>query len=97
MSATLPRMDMSGLEWTLDVSIYRQPWRENTGAYLQAPAGEGITMTDRHPGEIDVGTTVLRLMTIKEVAKLLSYSEKNIYRLPKSGALEAIKDGGCLR
>ena len=37
-------MDMSGLEWTPDVSIYRQPWRENTGACLQAPAGEGITM-----------------------------------------------------
>ena len=36
---------MSGLEWTPDVSIYRQPWRENTGACLQAPAGEGITMT----------------------------------------------------
>jgi len=35
-------MDMSGLEWTPDVSIYRQPWRENTGACLQAPAGEGI-------------------------------------------------------
>ena len=49
---------MSGLEWTPDVSIYRQPWRENTGACLQAPAGEGITMTDRHPGEIDVSTVV---------------------------------------
>ena len=36
---------MSGLEWTPDVSIYRQPWRENTGACLQAPAGEGITMS----------------------------------------------------
>jgi len=35
---------MSGLEWTPDVSIYRQPWRESTGACLQAPAGEGITM-----------------------------------------------------
>jgi len=43
---TLPTADMSGLEWTPDVSIYRQPWRENTGACLQAPAGEGITMTD---------------------------------------------------
>jgi hypothetical protein len=38
---------MSGLEWTPDVSIYRQPWRESTGACLQAPAGEGITMYDR--------------------------------------------------
>ena len=35
---------MSGLEWTPDVSIYRQPWRESTGACLQAPAGEGTTM-----------------------------------------------------
>jgi len=42
-------MDMSGLEWTPDVSIYRQPWRESTGACLQAPAGEGITMTGRTP------------------------------------------------
>jgi hypothetical protein len=38
---------MSGLEWTPDVSIYRQPWRESTGACLQAPAGEGQDMTDR--------------------------------------------------
>lgn len=40
---------MSGLEWTPDVSIYRQPWRENTGACLQAPAGEGITMSETEP------------------------------------------------
>jgi hypothetical protein len=45
MAVTLPRIDMSGLQWTPDVSIYRQQWRENTGACLQAPAGEGITMT----------------------------------------------------
>ena len=88
---------MSGLEWTPDVSIYRQPWRENTGACLQAPAGEGITMTDRHPGEIDVGTAVLGLMSTKRVAELLEYSEKKVRRLIASGALEAIKDGGCLR
>jgi hypothetical protein len=37
---------MSGLEWTPDVSIYRQPWRESTGACLRAPAGEGKTMTE---------------------------------------------------
>jgi excisionase family DNA binding protein len=55
-----------------------------------------MTMTER-PGEIDVGTAVLGLMTIKEVAALLKYSEKKVYRLTKSGALEAIKDGGCLR
>src|SRR6478752_5625058 len=55
-AATLPRMDMSGLEWTPDVSIYRQPWRENTGACLQAPAGEGITMTE-------VGLEALDLLT----------------------------------
>jgi len=40
---------MSGLEWTPDVSIYRQPWRESTGACLQAPAGEGITMAESGP------------------------------------------------
>ena len=44
MPLTLPIMDMSGLEWTPDVSIYRQPWRENTGACLQAPAEEGVRM-----------------------------------------------------
>jgi hypothetical protein len=36
---------MSGLEWTPAVSVYRQRWRESTGARLRAPAGEGITMT----------------------------------------------------
>jgi hypothetical protein len=41
----LPTTDMSGLEWTPDVSIYRQPWRENTGACLQAPAEEGVRMS----------------------------------------------------
>ena len=46
MSLTLPIVDMSGLEWTPDVSMYRQRWRENTGACLQVPAGEGMTMTD---------------------------------------------------
>ena len=45
---------MSGLEWTPDVSIYRQRWRENTGACLQAPAGEGITMTETEPTARDV-------------------------------------------
>ena len=55
---------MSGLEWTPDVSIYRQPWRENTGACLQAPAGEGITMTD-------VGLEALDLLSIGTVAKRL--------------------------
>jgi excisionase family DNA binding protein len=53
-------------------------------------------MTER-PGEIDVGTAVLGLMTIREVAALLKYSEKKVYRLTRSGALEAIKDGGSLR
>jgi hypothetical protein len=41
---------MSGLEWTPDVSMYRQPWRESAGACLRAPAGEGMTMTDVGPG-----------------------------------------------
>jgi excisionase family DNA binding protein len=53
-------------------------------------------MTDR-PGEIDVGTAVLGLMSTKRVAELLEYSEKKVYRLVKSGALEAVKDGGSLR
>jgi len=53
-------------------------------------------MTER-PGEIDVGTVVLGLMSIKRVADLWEYSEKKVYRLVQSGALEAIKDGGSLR
>jgi excisionase family DNA binding protein len=53
-------------------------------------------MTER-PREIDVSTAVLGLMTIRQVAELLNYSEKKVYRLTRSGALEAIKDGGCLR
>ena len=53
-------------------------------------------MTDR-PGEIDVSTAVLGLMSVKRVAELFEYSEKTVYRLVKSGALEAIKDGGSLR
>jgi excisionase family DNA binding protein len=53
-------------------------------------------MTER-PGEIDVSTAVLGLMSTKRVAELLEYSEKKVYRLVKSGALEAIKDGGSLR
>ena len=55
-----------------------------------------MTMTDR-PGEIDVGEAVLGLMTVQKVADLFSYSEKTVCRLIKSGALEAIKDGGKLR
>ena len=55
-----------------------------------------MTMTDR-PGEIDVGTAVLGLMTTKQVAELFNYSEKTVRRLIASGALEAIKDGGLLR
>ncbi len=35
---------MAGLEWTPDVSMYRQRWRENTGACLRAPAEEGVRM-----------------------------------------------------
>jgi len=54
-------------------------------------------MTERNPGEIDVGTAVLGLMSTKRVAELLEYSEKKVRRLIASGALEAIKDGGCLR
>src|SRR6266704_3111919 len=101
MSLTLPRMDMSGLEWTPDVSMYRQPWRESTGACLQAPAGEGTMMTDR-PGEIDVGTTVLGLMTIKEVAKLLRRpgrrcSVKKVNRLAAAGELTRVRLGALSR
>jgi excisionase family DNA binding protein len=56
-----------------------------------------MTMTDRHPGEIDVGTAVLGLVTVKQVAVLLNYSEKQIRRMIAAGTLEAIKDGGSLR
>lgn len=54
-------------------------------------------MADRHPAEIDVSTAVLGLVSVKRLAELWDYSEKKIYRLVKSGALEAIKDGGSLR
>jgi len=54
-------------------------------------------MTDRHPGEIDVGTAVLGLMTIKRVATLLDFSERQIRRMIASGTLEAVKDGGSVR
>ena len=81
---------MSGLEWTPDVSIYRQPWRENTGACLQAPAGEGITMTD-------VGTEALDLLTVSEVAQRLRCSPKNVKRLADAGDLTRVKMGSLVR
>src|SRR6478672_7004799 len=91
MPSTLPRMDMSGLEWTPDVSIYRQPWRENTGACLQAPAGEGITMTD-------VGVEALGLLTMAEVAKRLGgVSEKTVSRLIRQGVFTKLKVGSLVR
>jgi excisionase family DNA binding protein len=54
-------------------------------------------MTDRHPGEIDVGTAVLGLMTTRRVAELLDFSERQVRRMIASGALEAVKDGGSVR
>ena len=54
-------------------------------------------MTKPHPGEIDVGTAVLGLMSIKRVAELLDYSERQVRRMIASGTLEAIKDGGSVR
>src|SRR6185437_15250052 len=90
MPLTLPRMDMSGLEWTPDVSIYRQPWRENTGACLQAPAGEGITMTD-------VGLEALDLLSIEEVATRLRVSKKTVTRLIGQGAFTKLKVGSLVR
>ena len=81
---------MSGLEWTPDVSIYRQPWRENTGACLQAPAGEGITMTD-------VGLEALDLLSIGTVAKRLGVSEKTVTRLIRQGVFTKLKVGSLVR
>ena len=81
---------MSGLEWTPDVSIYRQPWRENTGACLQAPAGEGITMTD-------VGPEALDLLTMAEVAERLRLSEKTIARMIRQGVFTKLKVGSLVR
>jgi len=54
-------------------------------------------MTDRHPGEIDVGTAVLGLMTTRRVAELLDFSERQVRRMIASGALEAVKDGSSVR
>jgi excisionase family DNA binding protein len=81
---------MSGLEWTPDVSIYRQPWRESTGACLQAPAGEGITMTD-------VGIEALDLLPIGAVAKRLGVSEKTVTRLIRQGVFTKLKVGSLVR
>ena len=81
---------MSGLEWTPDVSIYRQPWRESTGACLQAPAGEGITMTD-------VGLEALDLLPIGAVAKRLGVSEKTVTRLIRQGVFTKLKVGSLVR
>ena len=81
---------MSGLEWTPDVSIYRQPWRENTGACLQAPAGEGITMTD-------VGLEALDLLSIEEVAARLRVSKKTVTRLIRQGVFTKLKVGSLVR
>ena len=81
---------MSGLEWTPDVSIYRQPWRENTGACLQAPAGEGMTMTD-------VGPEVLGLLTMAEVAERLKLSEKTVQRMVRDGVFTKLKVGSLVR
>ena len=81
---------MSGLEWTPDVSIYRQPWRENTGACLQAPAGEGTTMTD-------VGLEALNLLSMEGVAKRLGVSEKTVTRLIRQGVFTKLKVGSLVR
>jgi excisionase family DNA binding protein len=81
---------MSGLEWTPDVSIYRQPWRESTGACLQAPAGEGITMTD-------VGLEALGFLTTSEVAALLKCSPKKVTRLAAEGEIQKVKLGALSR
>jgi excisionase family DNA binding protein len=56
-----------------------------------------MTMTERHPAETDVGAAVLGLMTIKRVATLLDFSERQVRRMIASGALEAVKDGGSVR
>jgi hypothetical protein len=37
-------MDMSGLEWTPDVFIYRQRWRESTGAGSRQAKGRRMTV-----------------------------------------------------
>jgi excisionase family DNA binding protein len=81
---------MSGLQWTPDVSIYRQPWRESTGACLQAPAGERMTMTD-------VGLEALDLLSIGAVAKRLGVSEKTVSRLIRQGVFTKLKVGSLVR
>jgi excisionase family DNA binding protein len=47
--------------------------------------------------EIDVSTAVLRLLTIKQTAELLGYSEKQIRRMIAAGKIEAVRDGGSVR
>src|SRR6266536_4570622 len=55
-----------------------------------------LAMTDRHPGEIDVGTAVFRIVTIAHVAEMFDCSDKHVRRMITAGKLEGIKDGGRL-
>jgi hypothetical protein len=55
-----------------------------------------MTVTDQHPGEIDVGSVVLGMMKIKRVAVLLDVSERQVRRMITGGVLEAVKDGGSV-
>jgi excisionase family DNA binding protein len=54
-------------------------------------------MTDR-PGEIDVGTAVLGLMTMAEVGKRLGgVSEKTVSRMIRQGVFTKLKVGSLVR
>jgi excisionase family DNA binding protein len=48
-------------------------------------------------GEIDVDLSALQLLTITDVAKLLSVSETTVKRLIYSGELESVKIGRARR
>jgi excisionase family DNA binding protein len=53
---------------------------------IQLPSRGVTTVTE-------VGTEALRLLTVRQVAELLGYSEKTVYRLIWSEDLEAVTVG----
>ena len=40
---------------------------------------------------------IMTLFTVKEVAKMLRLTEKTVYKMIKTGAIQSVKIGGALR
>ena len=65
---------------------------------LEARLEEMRPVADRRPdGAVDVGPEVLGLLTVRQVAGRLSWSERTIRRMIASGKLEAVREGGSVR